>query len=143
WRRRRMARSCSIMPASSDLKASFRNGRTLGTGRGGHRTGSRACAAHVACKDRALEIPALVADDAPVVQIAEAAAFNAVEHAFDFPAMPYAEIDRTAGRIVAEHCRGGPAIDLDPAVGMWVGQVGAGEPVGTSGSNREAESTDA
>ena len=58
------------------------------------------------------------------------AAFHAVEHAVDLAAMPYSEIDRPAGSIVAEHRGGGAAINLDPAVGMWVGQVGAGETVG-------------
>src|SRR5258706_113155 len=54
--------------------------------------GDKARPTHVACKDRALEIRAFVANDAPVIQIAEAAAFHAVEHAVDLAATPYSEI---------------------------------------------------
>ena len=43
--------------------------------------------------------------------------------------MAHPEIDRPAGRIVAEHRRGGATIDLDPAVGVRVGKIGAGETI--------------
>jgi hypothetical protein len=69
------------------------------------------------------------ADDCVIVQVAETAALNPVSRAIDLITTPEAEIDRAAGRIVAEHRRGGAAIDVDPTIGVRVGEIGAGETV--------------
>src|SRR5262245_28740394 len=86
-------------------------------------------AAHVAHECGAFHPLVPPADDRVVVHVSETAALGAVSRAVDLTPAPKAEIDRAAGGIVAEHRRSGAAVDVDAAVGMWVGEIGAGEAV--------------
>ena len=60
-----------------------------------------AIAAHVAGEQRALEISDLLARRQIVVEIAEAAALDAVFDAIDARRRPGPEIERAAGRVIA------------------------------------------
>jgi hypothetical protein len=82
-----------------------------------------AVAAHVAGESRALEDVTAAADDGKVIEIAEAAALATVPCAIDVAAAPEAEIDRAAGRVIAEHRRGRAAIDVGAAIGMRIHQI--------------------
>src|SRR5262249_56596276 len=88
-----------------------------------------AVAADVVCKCRASPLSVPTAEDGVIIQVAETAALNSVSGAVDLVTTPQPEIDRTAGRIVAEHRRSGAAVDVDAAIGMGVDEIGAGEAV--------------
>jgi hypothetical protein len=82
-------------------------------------------AAHIARENGAFEIRGLVANDRPIIQVPEAAAFEPVDHPVDFSAPTQAEVDGAASRVVAEHRRRGSAIDIHAAIGMRVGEIDA------------------
>jgi hypothetical protein len=88
-----------------------------------------AVAAHVAHEYRAFGLLIPPADERVVVHVAEAAALESVSRAVDLIAAPQTEIDRAAGRVIAEHRRRRPAVDVDGSIGVRVDEVGAGEAV--------------
>ena len=88
-----------------------------------------AVAARVAGEQRALEIADLLAGGEIIVEIAEAAAVDAVFDAVDRAARPGAEIERAAGRVIAVERRRRPPDDVDGAIGARIDQVAARQAV--------------
>src|SRR5262245_27207082 len=88
-----------------------------------------AVAADVAGECRPFQPVIAPADDCVIVQVAETAALNPISRAIDLITTPEAKIDCAAGRIIAEHRRGGAAIDVDGTIGVRIGEIGAGETV--------------
>src|SRR5439155_11139337 len=83
----------------------------------------------IAGEQRVLEITDLLARGQIVVEITKTAAFDAVFDPVDAAARTGAEIEGTAGGIVAKERRRRTADDIDRAIGARVDQVAAGKPV--------------
>ena len=88
-----------------------------------------AVAARVAREQRGLEVADLLAGREIVVEIAEAAAVDAIFDAVDRAARPGTEIERAAGGIIAVERRRRPADDVDRAIGARIDQVAARQSV--------------
>jgi len=83
----------------------------------------------MAGKKRILVALPYIADLGVLVEITESAGIAADIGTSDRASRAGVEVDGAAGRIIAEHRRGGPAEDVDRAVGVRVRQIGARQTV--------------